>query len=302
MLTGFIFPAFVSEYKGDEHELLRQYSDDIDHLLKEASLKTGFSLTKFYIKENDFRDHELEAQYISYIFGCAVSDILKRKEVTPDYISSYSMGLYSALYCGGSISFAGGLDLIRKAFELIKGVLRTTDTGMGSIVGLERNDILKLLSNKSGVTIANANGIYSYMISGIRSEIEEVLELARLEGALHTSLMNVTCPYHTPLLDEASRNFMEFVEKEVVIKDSGYRIVSGIDQRTFSEKKEIIRELSANLNHQINWMKTMEKILNLKVNRFIECGAGTSLYKIGKFIEGDFRIITLSELGKVIEV
>ncbi len=302
MLTGFIFPAFVSEYKDDEHELLRQLSDDFDHLLKEASLKTDSSLTKFHIKENDFRDHELKAQYISYIFGCAVSDILKRNEVTPDYISGYSMGLYSALYSGGSITFAAGLDLIRRAFELIKGTLRTTEKGMGSIVGLERKDILKLLSNKPGVTIANTNGIYSYMISGIRSEIEEVLELARLEGALHTSLMNVTCPYHTPLLDEASGNYRKFVEKEVAIKDSGYRIVSGIDQRIFSEKKEIIRELSANLNHQINWMKTMEKILNLKVNRFIECGAGTSLYKIGKFIEGDFRIITLSELRKEFEV
>jgi len=302
MLTGFIFPAFVSEYKGDEHELLRKLSNDFDHLLRQATLKTASDVDKFHINENDLRHQELEAQYLSYIFGCAVSDVLKRKEVKPDYISGYSMGLYSALYCGDSISFAGGLDLIRNAFERIKDTLHTTDTGMGSIVGLEKKDILKLLSNKPGITIANTNGIYSYMISGIRSEIEEVLEFARLDGALHTSLMNVTCPYHTPMLDEASENYRDFLEKEVMIKDSRYKIVSGIDQRIFSEKKEIIGELFANLNHHINWMKTMEKIIGLNVRRFIECGAGTSLYKIGKFIEGDFRIITLSELGKELEV
>jgi len=302
MSAGFIFPAFVSEYKHDEPEILRQFSDDFERLFKEASLITGSNLTAFHPVKNDFRNHELESQFISYIFSCAVSDILKKNKIKPDYLAGYSMGLYAAMYCGESVSFGDGLRLIKSAFELIRGAGLNADTGMGSIVGLERNDIEKLITGKPDVTIANTNGTYSFLISGIKTDISDMLESARLEGALHVSLMNVSCPYHSAWLNEASDKFRNIIEKDIVINDSLCRIVSGLDQRIFSGREEIIGELAANLNHPINWMKTMEKMISLNVNRFIECGAGTSLHKIGKFIEGDFRIIVVSELLKEFEV
>ena len=120
MVTGFIFPAFVSEYSGNEPEVLRRYSDDFDVLLKKASTHLGIHVTAFDILHNSFQDHELNTQFMSYIFSCAVSDILKSKHVKPNYISGYSMGLYAALYCGQAVTFTEGIDLIRKAFELIK--------------------------------------------------------------------------------------------------------------------------------------------------------------------------------------
>ncbi len=83
MLTGFIFPAFVSEYSGNETEILREQSDDFDDLLKKASNHLGLDLTVFDIRNNNFQDHELNTQFMSYIFSCAVSDLLKSKKVSP---------------------------------------------------------------------------------------------------------------------------------------------------------------------------------------------------------------------------
>jgi len=40
-------------------------------------------------------------------------------------------------------------------------------------------------------------------------------------------------------------------------------------------------------------------MLDLNVSRFIECGAGTSLHKIGKFIKGDFKIYPVSSLDQL---
>jgi [acyl-carrier-protein] S-malonyltransferase len=298
MLTSFIFPAFVSEYSGNEPEVLSRYSDDFDVLLHKSSNHLEIDLTAFDILHNSFQDHELNTQFISYIFSCAVSDILKSKNVNPQFISGYSMGLYGSLYCGQSVSFTEGLDLIRKAFELIKSTTVEIETGMGSIVGLSREDILKLIEGKDGVNLANTNGNYSYMISGIKPEIIEVLNLAKHEGALHAAMMNVTCPYHTSLLNDASEKFRDYVLQQINLKDSTYKIVSGIDQRIFSAREEIIRELSANMNTEINWLKTMEKMQELNVSRFAECGAGTSLYKIGKFIKGDFKIYPVISLDR----
>ncbi len=78
MLTSFIFPAFVSEYTGNETDILNQYSDNFEILLQKASHHLGADLTTFNIRHNNFMDHELNTQFISYIFGCAVSDIYNK--------------------------------------------------------------------------------------------------------------------------------------------------------------------------------------------------------------------------------
>jgi [acyl-carrier-protein] S-malonyltransferase len=298
MLTSFIFPAFVSEYSGQETYVLRRYSDDFDVLLEKASLHLGTDLTTFDILHNNFQDHEMNTQFMSYIFNCTVSNILKSKKIKPDYISGYSMGLYAGLYCGQSIAFTEGLDMVRKAFELIQDSIKHIGSGMGSIIGLSKQDILELIDDKKGVTLVNSNGTYSYMISGIKAEIVETLALAKTEGALHASLLNVTCPYHTGLIDNAAKKFRDFILKQIPVKDSDFKIVSGIDQRVFSERDEIIKELTANLNSEINWLKTMQKMLGLGVGRFVECGAGTSLYKIGKFIKGNYKIFPIGSLDR----
>jgi [acyl-carrier-protein] S-malonyltransferase len=297
MLTGFIFPAFVSEYSGNELEIIRRYSNDFGDLLEMASSHLGINLTSFDILRNSFQDHELNTQFMSYIFSCAVSDLLKSNKVYPQFISGYSMGLYAALYCGQAVTFTGGLDLIRKAFELIKSTPNGIETGMGSIVGLSKEDILSLIERKDGVNLANSNSVYSFMISGIYPEIRKVLEQAKKEGALHAAMMNVTCPYHTSLLDEASEKFRDYILRQNLIQDSIFKIVSGIDQRIFTTRIGIIEELSANMNTEINWLKTMGKMLELNINRFVECGAGTSLQRIGKFIKGEYRIYPIGSLN-----
>ena len=94
--------------------------------------------------------------------------------------------------------------------------------------------------------------------------------------------------------------FEEFIHRQIAVKDSSVKIISSIDQRTFIRKEEIVNELILNLNTQINWLKAMERMLELGVNRFVECGAGNSLYKIGKFIKGDFKIYNFNSWSHVL--
>lgn len=301
MSVGFIFPAFVSEYSGNEPEVIRKYSGVFDKLLDQACLHSGINLKQCVKYERNIPDHELNAQLISYIFSCAVADLLREKKLVPEFLAGYSMGLYAALYCGGSISFTQGLDLITGAYRLVNASIAEVDTGMGSIVGLSIEDILNLLKNKEGVFLANTNGEHAFLISGLKPVIQSLLLEARMEGALHASLMNVRSPYHSPFLDEAFMMFREFIQEQITIRDSSVKIISSIDQRIFIHKEDISTELILNLNTRINWLKTKESLLEIGVNRFVECGAGNSLLKIGKFIKGSFKIYTIQSLDELLE-
>jgi len=241
-------------------------------------------------------------EYVPSISGSSprYSEINAGK-INPDDIAGYSMGLYACLYCGGAITFKQGLDLIRKAYDLIKETTDHLDAGMGSIVGLSREDINGLIKdNKSDVQIVNKNGTHSFLLSGIKSAIINVLDTAKNEGALHTAMLNVKSPYHTRLLNQASVMFDKFIVENIQIKDSSFKIVSALDQRIFQSASEIQNELVNNLNSNIDWLETMEKMIGFGVNQFVECGAGNSLFRIGKFIKGDFKIYTMNKLDKII--
>jgi len=301
MSTGFIFPAFISEYLGDEPKILGAYSEDFSQYLNEASLHLSIDLNSFSVDNMIFIDNELNAQYISYIFGCSLSNILKYRLIDPSYIAGYSMGLYACLYCGEAITFKQGLDLIRKAYDLIKETTDHLEAGMGSIVGLSRKDINELIKdNISDVQIVNKNGTHSFLLSGIKPAIIRILEVAKADGALHTAMLNVKSPYHTRLLDQASVIFAKFITENIQIEDSSYKIISTLDRRTFQSASEIQKELVDNLNSNIDWLETMEKMIGSGINQFIECGAGNSLFRIGKFIKGDFKIYTVNNLDKII--
>lgn len=296
MKTAWIFPAFISENIGNEDQILSLLSSDFDGLLKIAAEVTQTDLNSFKIETNDFLAEENKNQYISYVFSCAVVNILKRRGLKPDFLSGLSMGIYAALYTGNSISYEDGLRCIKEAYELSVNRLNQYDFGMGAIIGLTHEELDNIvLSISNDVDIVNTNGIYSYVISGISSDVKQVALKARTEGAFHSGLLDVSCPYHSKFMKDVASEFHAYVN-ELSIETSEIPLVSLIDQSTFRYREEIAHEMARNLDSEINWYRTMQTMIELGIQTFIECGAGKSLYKMGKFIEGDFSILPINKL------
>jgi malonyl CoA-acyl carrier protein transacylase len=298
MKTGWIFPAFISEYIGNEDHILRSLSSEFDGLLHQASRIIGEDLSNFDIERNNFMNQEVLNQYISYVFSCSVTGILKRENLKPEYLSGLSMGIYAALFAGESLTFDDGLKCIKQAYHSSIAHLKDYDFGMGAVIGLTHGELQQISRSVSNrVEIVNTNGKHSFVISGIYDEVKEVAEKAQKEGAFHSGLMDVSCPYHSRFMTNTANDFRGFVSG-LDIRTSKIPLISVIDQSVFQEREEIINELCRNLDSEINWYETMKRMIQLKMDVLIECGAGRSLYKIGRFIEGDFSIIPLNKLKK----
>lgn len=297
MKTAWIFPAFISEYIGNEDQILSSLSSDFDTLLKRAAEVTRTDLNSFELGTRNFLNDEQKNQYLSYVFSCAVVNILKSRGLKPDYLSGLSMGIYAALYAGNSISYEDGLRCIKAAYDLSVNRLNQYDFGMGAIIGLthgELDNIVHAISND--VSIVNTNGLHSYVISGISSDVQRVALKATEEGAFHSGLLDVSCPYHSKFMSDVALEFYAYVNT-LNIESSGIPLVSLVDQSNFRKREEITRELARNLDSEINWYRTMKTMNEMGIQSFIECGAGRSLYKIGKFIEGDFTIYSINKLN-----
>jgi len=296
-----LFPAFGNEFTGSENQFILEFSSNAKEFFLEASviLKIDFELFNL-TNENVIKD-ELTAQYLTYVYSSIISKVLKHHVKLSPYCAGYSMGLYSALFHSEAISFQDGILLIQKAFELINNDLKKLKYGMASVVGLDINDVDKILKKfEKKVLVANINNKTSFVISGVSEYIKKAVELFKKEGALSVKELPISTPYHTQFVTSATKNkFKDFIKK-IKIKKPIFKIVSCLDQRIINSKEEISLELVNNLSKKQDWHSTMIKLINLKNDSFFEAGPGKSLAKISRFIDGEFKFYTIKEINEVI--
>jgi [acyl-carrier-protein] S-malonyltransferase len=264
-------------------------------MLAVASDILKVDLNGFDFRENNFLDDELKSQYISYIFSCSVANILKSREVMPAFISGYSMGIYAALYYCGSVTFEGGLLLVKTAWEKISKVTADGKYGMGMIVGLTEPDILDLLHGSGDVRICNQNNLHTFIISGIYDAVLSILSSAKAEGALRANLLPVSKPYHSDFIKGAVPEFSETV-RNLTFKDPAYEYISNIGRKIIPASDDLREEVINNLYYRMNWFSTMNFLLTLGVDVFFECGAGDGLTRNFRFIEGNFKSFSVNKL------
>ncbi len=298
MKTAHLFPAFVPEYLGIETSVIGHHF--LMHKLEKASEVVGKDITDFDIVNHNYLDEPLTSQFITYVMSCCVSDILHKNDKVPDLVAAFSMGIYAALYHCRSISFETGLQMIVSAYNNIEKHLPADKMGMCVIGGLSRDDVEGIMrSYVDKVSIINQNSEFSFILSGHQSALLRIIHNAKADGALQTRMLPVTHPYHSPLLKKASVDFAADIAK-MSLTESMYPLVSAMDQKIIHSKEEIHSELVRNLYQPFHWWKTFDFMMARGVDKFIECGAGESLYKVGKFIPGDFSIMNLKKMAKYI--
>ncbi|MBI4645767.1 MAG: ACP S-malonyltransferase [Bacteroidia bacterium] len=296
-----IFPVFGREYCGDEVEILSRYSDEFKNLLKRATEGTGIDISCFDIINNNFLDDELKSQLMAYVFSCNVSDILKKKNIYGDYLAGYSMGLYAALYHAGVYSFEEGAYLIMKAYQTIISEIEKQRYGMGTIGGIDHDDLADIIAyHNSDTEIININSRHSFVISGKYEEVKTIVQHAFSEGALLARMLPVSVPYHSKYMMSASNKFKEYIVP-LDFCNPVIPVVSLVDQRLITTSADVMQELINNIGDKINWYKTILKLCALEVKIMLECGAGKSLYKIGKFFDQEIKIYPLSRILQFIE-
>jgi len=295
---AFIYPAFALKYTGKEVSVLEKNKVPFSEKLLEVSDYTGEDLSDFDIVNNNFIGDELKNQYLSYIFSCSFSDILKENRVDADYIAGFSMGIYAALYKAGSIDFKTGSLIIKDVFYTIKDILAGKHFSMASVIGFSKEDINIYLQEFSSIECVVQNGKHSFVLSGPAENMGLVLEFLQEEGAIHLSKFSVSCPYHSSVLSPYKSLFEKLLEK-YTINDTIIPITSFIDNRQVNTVEEVKEEIVRNIISPLNFYSSLIYLQKQGVNSIIEVGPGDSLTKSSKFIEGDFKFQALAK-GKVL--
>lgn len=190
-----------------------------------------------------------------------------------------SLGEYSALCFAGAISFEDGVKITKARGEAMQAASDAIDTGMVSVIGLDKEkvaDLCKMASEKSGENIQIANYLCNgnYAVSGTSAACAAVSELAKPEfKARMTVKLAVAGAFHTEFMKPAV-SALEEVLANVDIKKPRIPVISNVDAKAHSDPVAIKKLLATQVTSPVLWENTMNLVLGSGFEEAYELGPG----------------------------
>ncbi|AJD90964.1 malonyl CoA-ACP transacylase [Jeotgalibacillus malaysiensis] len=282
-----LFPGQGAQSVGMGQEIAQSY-ESAKEIFQEASSILG---EEFVSLMREGPQEELtkttNAQPALLTASVAILSVLKEKEIHMDYVAGHSLGEYSALVAAESLSFSDALKTVRKRGELMEEAVPNGEGAMSAVLGMDR-DALKSVTDEvseSGdpVQLANLNCPGQIVISGTANGVERASELAKERGAKRCLPLNVSGPFHSSLMKPAADKF-ERELKNISISDASIPVIANVTADAVFEADKIEKLLVTQLYSPVLWEDTVEKLIDLGVDTFIEAGPGKVLSGLVKKI------------------
>ena len=175
-------------------------------------------------------------------------------------------------------------------------------TGVGAMSAVMNTDedvikeVLKEASNDTEVAmIANYNAPGQIVIAGHTQAIERAEAIFKEKGIKKVIRLNVSGPFHTSLLKPASDKLATEL-KNVTINTPKVDVFTNLT----GDKVENIKDtLIKQVMSPVKWQQTIENLINLGVDTFIELGPGKTLCSFVKKVSKDVNVFNVEDLASL---
>lgn len=310
MKIAFIFAGQGSQYIGMGKELY----DNI--LICREAFDKARSLLDFDIKELMFNGEKEElditenTQPAILATSIMAMKALEEKKIVPSVVAGLSLGEYSALVSANALNFDEAIKLVRKRGRFMQEAVPIGVGSMIAIIGLDLEKIKMAIEEAKSigiVEIANYNTDNQIVVGGEKNAVEKVKELCIEFGARRVIELKVSGPFHTSLLEKASVKLKEELKK-IDFNNPEIKIISNVTADFIENKEEIKEILCKQVKSSVRWSESINKMLDMGVDTFIEIGPGRGLSGFVKEISREkglkvniFNVEDLKSLEKTLE-
>lgn len=310
MKVAFIFSGQGSQYIGMGKELYDSIPE-CQNIYDKANEVLGFDLKGLIFNgDRDELNITENTQPAILTTSIAILQAIKEKGITPEIVAGLSLGEYSALVASGALSFESAVSLVKKRGRFMQEAVPQGIGSMAAVIGLPENkisDVLEIASEKGIVEIANYNTNNQIVIGGEKAAVDFAAELLKEAGARRVIPLNVSGPFHTSLLNEASIK----LEKELAninFNKPKIKVITNVTANYISNKDQIKDLLKEQVKSSVKWSKTIEKMIDEGIDTFIEIGPLKTLSGFVREISKDknikvniFNIEDIKSLNKTLE-
>lgn len=217
------------------------------------------------------------------------------------FAAGHSLGEYSALAATGALSLGDAARLLKIRGQAMQRAVPNGNGAMAALLGVDYDvaeEIAKLASGSEVCAVANDNASGQVVISGSKAAVDRALEIAKEKGAKRAVLLQVSAPFHCPLMAPASGAMFEALQN-VRMQAPCIPIVTNITAAA-ETSPEILKQLLVDqVTGMVRWRESMEYLVRQNVTEAIEIGGGKVLAGLMKRIA---PAITMRNVGEPADV
>lgn len=286
--TAFLFPGQGVQKCGMGKDFYEN-SSQAAKLFEKASEALGLDMKALCFEENarlDQTEYTQAALVTTYLAMCRE---LESRGVKPDITAGLSLGEYAAIAVAGAMSNLDAIRLVRKRGMLMQNTVPAGEGAMCAILALDEKKIEEVLNEIPDVTIANYNCPGQIVITGKTVAVEMAAARLKEAGARRTLMLNVSGPFHSPMLEPAGAALRQELE-QVIFQKLQIPYVTNVNACEITDASEIPELLVRQMYSPVRWMQSMEYMLKNGVDTFVEIGPGKTLEGFLKKINRNVQV------------
>jgi [acyl-carrier-protein] S-malonyltransferase len=297
--TAFLFPGQGSQFAGMGKSLHDTYPEAAG-VFQQADAALGFPISKLCFEgpEDQLKLTE-NTQPALLTVSMAAFAVLKSKGIAADYVAGHSLGEYSALVAAGSLEFADAVRLVRKRGQFMQAAVPAGAGAMAALLKLPEDKLEGVLAEAAQgevVTAANFNTPEQVVIAGNAGAVNRAVELAKAAGARRAVLLQVSAPFHCPLMKPAQERLKADLDA-AGFRDLETPLINNWQAREVRLGDDAREGLYQQVPNAVRWTETIRRLGSLGVTRFIEVGAGAVLTGLARNIDPTATAMKFGEAG-----
>jgi [acyl-carrier-protein] S-malonyltransferase len=300
---GIVFPGQGSQYVGMGKKLHDRF-DDVKGLFNTADATLGFSITNlcFNGPEDELRQ-TYNTQPAVLLVSYVIWHVLKKEmDIEPYLASGHSLGEYTALLVSGFFNFEDALRITRKRGLLMEESCPKGRGGMVALIGADMGKVepvLKEVSHNDYVAVpANLNSPEQVVLSGNIDALKESVDKLKGIGYKKAIFLNVSGPFHSPLMKEAAEKLKDELNKTLK-GDMRIPVVSNVDATPGQEKDQVFDKLYRQMFSPVLWETCVRRMAKEGVEIFLEVGPQKVLTNLIKRIEPNVPCYSIEEMENI---
>lgn len=277
----FLFPGQGAQYPGMCKDFYDK-SETVKDLFKIADEVTGRDLKSLLFDgtPEDLKQTE-NTQIAVTLMNLSIRRYLIDMGLKTDGAAGFSLGEFSAMVEAGILTEEQVLPMVIERGEIMARVAKENPalaggSAMAAVIGMSSQDVSSGVEDIKDAYTANFNAPTQTVISGTAAGIEAATAKLKEAGARRIIPLKVSGPFHTPLLDDAKKYFVEYIS-DLEFKDpvkpmysnvTGKRVGSGVEAKELSGLQII---------SPVKWVDIEANILTEGFDSPIEVGSGKVL-------------------------
>ena len=266
-----------------------------------AEQALGLDMKHLCFEENDKLDLTEYTQAALVTTCLAMTRAVREAGIAPDITAGLSLGEYATIAASGGMDELDAIRLVRKRGILMQNTVPAGVGAMCAVMGMETARIEEILLSTEGAEIANYNCPGQIVITGYKEAVETAAQRLKEAGAKRTVMLNVSGPFHSPLLIPAGEALSEELSK-VTLHDLRIPYVTNVSAEKVDDISRTKELLARQVSSPVRWQQSMELMISEGVDYFVEIGPGRTLAGFMKKISRDvtvYHISTWEDVGKV---